>query len=119
MPLRDDADARSGPEAIELRFEDVAAPSVFRSESMGRRAGPDAAPGLWAVVPGLERPERAEVLHLRSGAMVTVALFSGGASGTIGLSPAAAEALGIGAEPVPVRVTALRRVPRIGPGSVR
>jgi hypothetical protein len=76
---------------------------------------PGAAPGYWAVAPGLPRPERARVERLDTGAAVQVALFAGraGADGAIRLSPAAAQALGIGAGPAPVRVTALRREPRI------
>lgn len=116
---RSDADAQAAGGVINLRFEDVAAPSVFRREGMSRRAGPDAAPGLWAVLTDLPRPERAEIVHLRSGSRVRVALFAGGTAGTVGLSRAAAEALGIGAEPAPVRVTALRRVPRITAGRGR
>ena len=65
-------------------------------------------------MPGLRRPERAEVVNLETGAKVTVSLFSGGApAGEARLSNAAAEALAIGDVPQRVRITALRREPRL------
>lgn len=107
-PLAPDAD----PGALELRFEDQPAPEVFLIEAGAVRDAPDGAPGLWASVRGLARPERAEVVNLASGKSVDVALYRAGGSGpTIRLSDEAADALGIADEPVNVRITALRRRP--------
>lgn len=97
---------------MRLRFEDQAEPGVFQREGRAVRDDPDGADGLWAAVPGLPRPERAEIVNLDTGDKATVALFRGPGDG-IRLSNAAADALGIAAAPVPVRVTALRSVPEI------
>jgi hypothetical protein len=95
-----------------LSFEDRPAPVAFSLEAPAVRDRPGGAGGLWAVVPGLPRPERARVVNLATGAEAVVALFAGGPAG-IRLSNRAADALGIAAEPVPVRVTALRSRPSI------
>ena len=99
-------------EGVRIRFEDRAAPSAFAWSGPALRDARGGAAGLWAAVPGLPRPERAEVVNLDTGAKVTVALFrSSGAA--IRISNAAADALGIGAAAVRVRVTAVRSVPEI------
>ena len=101
------------PDTFGLAFEYAEAPGVYSREMLGRRDRAKGAQGLWAAVPGLRRPERAEIENLATGAKVTVALYSGGASGGARLSNAAAEALGIGAEPARVRITAVRREPKL------
>lgn len=102
-------------DGLRLSFEDVAEPAAFSREGEGRRDPGDAA-GLWAVVADLPRPERALVVNLATGAEATVSLFrGGGAPSDIRLSGEAADALGIGNRPVPVRVTALRREASIAP----
>jgi hypothetical protein len=104
-----------GAEPLELRFEDVLAPEAYLREGPAVAEPPSAAPGYWAIAPGLPRPERARVERLDTGAQVQVALYGGreGPGGAVRLSPAAAEALALGVGPAPVRVTALRREPRI------
>jgi hypothetical protein len=116
-PLRDappPTTAPSGPEELRLSFDDMLAPSIFDLTGPAM-ADPEAAGGLWAVVPGLSRPERARILRLDGGASVTVALFRGPTArdGAVRISAAAAEALGMGEEPAQVRITALRREPRL------
>ena len=95
-----------------LRFEDAPAPAAFGLEAAAVRDRAGGAEGLWAVVPGLPRPERATLVNLETGDETEVALFAGGA-GPIRVSNEAADAVGIGADPVPVRVTALRRRPSL------
>jgi hypothetical protein len=112
-----DEPAREAPEGdFAIRFEDRAVPSVFEVEGLAVSDGPDGPPGLWAAVPGLPRPERAEIVRIegRRGRAV-VALFAerGTPDGPIRLSAEAADLLGIGPEPVRVRVTAIRREPEI------
>lgn len=97
---------------LRLSYEDVLAPQAFSREGPAVAVGPDAAAGYWAETPGLPRPERGRVENLATGAAIEVSLFAG-RGGAIRLSAAAAEAIGIGSEPVRVRVTALRREPRI------
>ena len=101
-------------DALRIRFEDRAAPGAFELTGTGVRDDPDGAPGLWAAVPGLPRPERAEVVNLDTRDRATVALFRS-AGATIRLSNEAADALGIAEGTAPVRVTALRSVPEIQP----
>lgn len=99
-----------------LQFEDSAQPAAFSREGLARSVGADGAEGLWAVVAGLPRPERAMLTNLETGAEVEVALFRarrGTPAADIQVSEAAAEALGIGGTPVPVRVVALRREARL------
>jgi hypothetical protein len=101
---------------MQLRFEDARQPAAFSRDGLGRREAEGSPAGLWAVVAGLPRPERALVVNLRTGAEVIVALFAARrevSADDIALSPEAAEALGIAEAPVPVRVTALRREPRL------
>lgn len=109
--------APPGGGVLQLSFEDVLAPAAFTRDGPAEADAADGAAGFWAVVPGLPRPERARVENLATGATTTVALYVGRANprGAIRLSGAAAEALGVGAAPVRVRVTALRREPRIAP----
>lgn len=104
-------------ERLELSFEDVLAPEAYLREGSAVAEPPDGAPGYWAVAPGLPRPERARVERLDTGAQVQVALYGGrqGPGGAIRLSPAAAEALALDGSRAQVRVTALRREPRISP----
>jgi hypothetical protein len=112
-----DERASESPEGdFAIRFEDRAVPSVFEIEGLAVSDGPDGPPGLWAAVPRLPRPERAEIVRIegRRGRAV-VALFAerGAPGGTIRLSAEAADLLGIASEPVRVRVTAVRREPEI------
>lgn len=106
---------------LPFRFEQVLAPKVYARSGPATIAPGKPAPGLWAAVPGLARAEHGRVTNPATGAAVDVALFRGG--GTIRLSPDAAKALEIGARPVQVQVTALRREPRIeepaAPGRTR
>ncbi len=116
-----DAAGPASTDPLGLSFEDVAQPAAFAREGPATRAGPGEAEGSWAVVADLPRPEAALVVNLESGARTRVALFEGapGAGAAVRLSAAAAEALGIGERTVPVRVTALRREPRLrGRGDV-
>lgn len=99
-------------EGIRIRFEDRAEPAAFERTGTAVRDEPGGAPGLWAAVPGLPRPERAEIVNLDTGDTTVVALFRTG-GGTVRVSNEAADALGIAATPVPVRVTALRSVPEV------
>jgi hypothetical protein len=101
--------------AIRVAFQDVEAPEVLQREGRARRAENGTAGGLWGVLSGLRRPERALVRNLDSGAEVEVALYGGsaGRDAMMSLSPAASDLLGILDEPVPVRVVALRREPQI------
>ena len=110
-----EASAPAGEGGIRLSYEDVLAPAAFRREGPAVADRPEGSAGLWAVTPGLPRPERALVENLATGETVVVALFAGrgGPGGAIRLSAAAAEAIGIGAAPARVRVTALRREPQI------
>ena len=62
---------------------------------------------------GRPRPERAELVNLETGDSVVVALFAGRRGAPVRLSNAAAEAIGVGAAPVRVRVTALRSRPTL------
>lgn len=101
--------------ALDLSFEDRETPDAFSRDGVGRRAGTDAG-GLWAAVAGLPRPERALLQNTETGASVEVALFrarAGTPAQDIQLSAAAADALGIGDAPAPVRVVALRREPSL------
>jgi len=99
-------------DGLRISFEDREEPAAFAREGLAVRDRPDGAEGLWAAVRGLPRPERAEVLNPASGATVVVALFAaGGSAPDIRISNAAADALGIGDTPVPVRITALRSEP--------
>jgi hypothetical protein len=98
---------------LRISFEDAAAPAAFSREGPAVRDRDGGAEGLWAVVGGLPRPERARVVNLETGDEAVVALFAGPAGQPIRLSNAAADALGIGGRAVPVRVTALRSRPAI------
>lgn len=100
--------------ALRLSYEDVLAPEAFAREGPAIPEPADGAAGFWAVTPGLPRPERARVENLRTGAATEVALFAGpgGPGGAVRLSAEAADAIGLAA-PGPVRVTALRREPRL------
>ena len=103
-------EARSG---ISFTFEDRAAPGAFLLEGGAVRDRPDGADGLWAAVRGLPRPERALVLNTATGAEVVVALFAASSGPPIRLSNAAADAIGLADAPQAVRITALRRAPRL------
>lgn len=102
------------PGEMRLSFEDMLAPAIF-DWTGPVVADPEGAGGLWAVVPGLARPERARIALVEGGASVNVALFRGaaGRGGAVRISAEAAAALGIGEAPARARVTALRREPRI------
>jgi hypothetical protein len=103
-----------GPDTIAIAFETRASPQAFFVEGQAVADRPDGVPGYWAAVPRLPRPERAVIVNLATGASVEAALFAGGRSGSpIRLSGAVAETLGIGADPATVRITALRREPRL------
>lgn len=105
--------ARSpGDGGLALRFEDRPAPAAFLLEADAVRDAPDGAAGLWAAVRGLERPERAEAVVVRTGKRVALSLYRAGRSSpAIRLSNEAADALGVADAPVNVRITALRRRP--------
>ncbi len=108
------APAADGQAPLRLSFEDRAEPEVFSRQGPGVRDGPKGSPGLWAAVRGLPRPERALVVNTATGAKIEVALFAAPAGGPgIRLSNEAADALGIATRPMPVQITALRRVPEI------
>lgn len=107
--------AADGPQpAIRISFEPREAPEVFLREGPGRRTD-TGTEGLWAVVGGLGRAESAMVRNLASGAEVRVALFAGRPAGgaLVELSSQASDALGIGADPVEVRVVAVRDEPTV------
>ncbi len=102
---------------VQITFEDVAIPGVFDVEGTavrsddGSRAG-----GLWGVVGGLRRPERALVVNEANGKRVTVALFEATRSmqgHAILLSALAADELGVNDLPIPVRITAVRSEPKL------
>lgn len=93
-------------------FEDVLEPRIYSHAGPAVAEAEDAAPGLWAAVPGLARAERGRIVNPASGAKVDVALYRGRGA-TIRLSPEAAKALGVAGRAVPVQVTALRREPKV------
>jgi hypothetical protein len=102
-----------GEGELRLRFEDRPEPAAFSREGPAVRDAPDGAPGLWAAVRGLPRPERARVETPENGRAVDVALFAAPAGAPeIRLSNAAADALRITGA-ARVRITALRSEPRI------
>lgn len=114
--------AAGSADELRLSFVDMLAPGAFDW------TGPavvvkDGADGLWVVAPGAARAERVRVQVLGpgegsggegSGATTDVALFRGaaGPGGAARLSAAAGEALGL-TGPARVRITALRREPRL------
>ncbi len=100
---------------MRIRFEDKAEPSVFALEASAVRDRKDGAAGLWAAVKGLPRPERGLVVNTATGNKVVVALFSAppDAASPVRLSNDAADVVGIGDRPTEVRITALRREPRL------
>ena len=98
---------------ISFSFEDRAAPGAFLLEGGAVRDRPEGADGLWAAVRGLPRPERALVVNTATGAEVVVALFAASSGPSIRLSNAAADAIGLADAPQAVRITALRRAPRL------
>jgi hypothetical protein len=104
--------AQDAEEGMRLRFEDRAEPAAFERTGNALRDDPDGPAGLWAAVPGLPRPERAEIVNLDTDDAAVVALFRASGS-TIRVSNEAADALGLSDRPTPVRVTALRSVPEI------
>ncbi len=104
------------PEGLDIRFDVVEDPAAFALDGPARRPDRDAPGGYWAVVPGLPRAESAVVRRQGGGKAVVVALFRAprtSPSGEILLSEAAAAALGIGDDPVPVRVVAMREEPEL------
>jgi hypothetical protein len=97
-------------QGLRLKVEDRAEPGVYSREGPAVRDAPDGSPGLWAAVVDLPRPERALVVNPATRSEVVVALFAARqGSPAIRLSNEAADALGIGAGPARVRITALRR----------
>jgi len=109
-----DPEPADAPLEVAIAFEDRAVPAAFDRRGVGRRT--DGGDGLWAVVAGLPRPERGRVRNLDTGEEAVVSLFrapAGRNPADVALSPAAAELLGIGDTPAPVRVTAVRREPRL------
>lgn len=104
------------PDALGIRFDVVEEPAAFALEGLARRPDRDAPGGYWAVVPGLPRAESAAVRRQGGGKAVVVSLFRaprGTPPGAIVLSEAAAAALGIGDDPVPVRIVAVREEPEL------
>jgi hypothetical protein len=110
-PPRQRTDAPAG---LALRFEDVPTPAAFSWTGPAVADAPGGAAGFWAVAPGLPRPERGRIERLDGAASVDVALFAG-RGGALRVSTEAAEALGLGDAAARVRVTALRREPRLAP----
>lgn len=105
-------------DAVRFVVEPQTQPGAFDRRGFGRAVA-GGAEGLWAVVADLPRAESAVVSNLETGAEVVLALFRGPPGQgreDIWLSAAAAEALGIDGRPRPVRVTALRREPRLVAG---
>lgn len=104
------------PEGLGITFDVVEEPTAFTLEGLARRPDRDAPGGYWAVVPDLPRAESAVVRRKGGGKAVVVALFraprASHAEGIV-LSEAAAAALGIGDEPMPVRIVALREEPEL------
>ena len=111
----DDAVDPSPSGGLQIRFEDKPEPDVFEFEGPAVRDGAKGADGLWAAVAGLPRPERALVVDTDNGRKVVVALFAAprGAAVQVRLSNDAADALRMGDGPETVRITALRREPKI------
>ncbi len=100
--------------ALRLRFEDRLEPAIFAREGPAVRAGKGSAAGLWAAVRDLPRAERGVIVNATNRRSVEVALFPARPRDPdIGLSVEAAEALGIGDAPTPVRIAVLRRQPEI------
>jgi hypothetical protein len=109
-------DRPGNPDALTVVLEETEEPGAFYREGLARRTASTDAPGLWAVVGNLPRPESATIRNPRTGAETTVALFAARrpvAATDIELSAQAADALGIGAEPVAVTVTAVRVEPNL------
>lgn len=98
----------------QIGFEDRPVPQAFERQGEARRAAANAPGGMWGVVSGLRRAERAQVRNIATGAEVTVPLFSGPTGGAaILLSRAASDEIGITDAPVAVTVTAVRREPTL------
>lgn len=112
---QDQTQERTTGEGLGLAFEDQLRPDIVSLSGNGLRDPDTTAPaGLWGVVSGLNRGERALVANAANGQSVTVSLFrgtTGSPEAIIRLSPDAADALGILDDPVPVQVTAVRREP--------
>lgn len=105
---------QGGEDAFALSFGDRLAPEVFERELAAHRDRPKGTQGVWITVAGPRRADRALVVNLATGARAEVALFPGPVpAGEARVSNAAAELLGIGAAPVRVRVTVLRREPML------
>jgi hypothetical protein len=99
---------------LDIAFADVEAPEAFASTGAVLVDGGDGAPGFWAAVPGLDRPERALARRAEvDGGGVVVALFRGGGGGAR-LSAEAGAALGLApGETAELAIVALRREPQI------
>ncbi len=112
---RDGAPPAEG--ALQLSYATVPAPQAFSRDGAAVADDPEGAAGLWAIVPGLPRPERGLVVNVATGVGSEAALLGGrgGPGGAFRLSGALALAIGVGDQPARVRVTALRREPRIVP----
>ncbi len=104
------------PDGLTVVFEDIEEPAAFYREGLGRRTANTDSPGLWAVVQDLPRPETAIIRNPRTKNQITVPLFAARRSGDeadVELSVEAADALGIGEEPVAITVTAVRTEPNL------
>lgn len=98
---------------LRISFEDREEAAAFFRQGEAVRDAKDGAAGLWAAVPALRRPERAEVVNPRNGRSTVVALFvAPRRAGAVVLSNEAADALGITGTAT-VRITALRREAQI------
>lgn len=107
---------RGNPDALTVVLENTEEPDAFYREGLGRRTASTDSPGLWAVVRNLPRPETAIIRNSRTRREVTVALFATrrpGDEADVELSVEAADALGIGDEPVAITVTAVRTEPNL------
>jgi hypothetical protein len=100
---------------LQVAFEDQERPDILSRSGFALRDRDSAASsGLWGVVPGLRRAERALVQNAETGSSVVVSLYSGSTGArdvAIRLSPEASDALGLMEAPAPVRIVALRREP--------
>lgn len=109
-----DANGAASTGSYRINFEDRAVPQAFQRQGEARRAATNTPGGLWGVVSGLRRAERALVRNAATGAEITVPLFDGPTGGAaIILSRAAADEIGLTEASVTVTVTAVRREPNL------
>lgn len=106
--------APPSPPGLVIAREDVVAPDVFEFEGPAAVARATDGAGLWAAVPGLDRPERGMLQNRATGASTLAALFRAPPGGTAVISAEAADALGLDpAGTTPVLVRAIRSQLRV------